>query len=300
MEYLQELKSQQGSLFALEASKIIFQSRICTVEQDDMCSGFFFQKAHGESSVLSSPKEEDGSVMSSQSDILRFSKSFCARLCDTKPTNSTPSQSFLSSITEVLDDSAQERLEQLLSLDELSKAPNPLKRVKLPEMTAYLTSRCEPERVTIPGSRGLRVKVSMNMDDIVVFCLDLPTHYLNVLSIWLKGAGTCVKTWEERIAKMRQKLSSWEHLSQSITGKNLVIRSKIDDVGMDIMYEALDNGRKGIPNAAIILVAIFMCGGMKLFVDPRNANTKCHYVLKFYLSLVLQRTGLVSLAWNAP
>eukprot|EP00061_Rhincodon_typus_P009847 g33654.t1 len=39
MEDLQELKSQQASLFASEASKILFQSRFRTV-----CSCFFFQK----------------------------------------------------------------------------------------------------------------------------------------------------------------------------------------------------------------------------------------------------------------
>eukprot|EP00061_Rhincodon_typus_P014479 g41516.t1 len=41
---LQEVKSQQASLFASEALKIIFRSRICTVEQDAVCSCFFFQK----------------------------------------------------------------------------------------------------------------------------------------------------------------------------------------------------------------------------------------------------------------
>eukprot|EP00061_Rhincodon_typus_P010442 g34739.t1 len=121
-EDLQEVKSQQASAFASEASKIIFQSRVRSVEQDETCLRFFFQKVHRESSVLSSLKEEDGSVMSSQTDILRISKSFYARLYDMKPTGSTASQSFLSSITELLDDSTRERLDQPISLDELTKA----------------------------------------------------------------------------------------------------------------------------------------------------------------------------------
>eukprot|EP00061_Rhincodon_typus_P005724 g25589.t1 len=74
-EDLQEVKSQQTLPFASEASKIIFWSRFRTVEQDETCSCFFFQKVHRESSVLSILKEEDGSVTSSQSDILRISKS---------------------------------------------------------------------------------------------------------------------------------------------------------------------------------------------------------------------------------
>eukprot|EP00061_Rhincodon_typus_P007255 g28774.t1 len=59
-EDLQEVKSQQASLFASEASRIIVQSRVYTVEQDETRSRFFFQKVHKESSALSSLKEVNG------------------------------------------------------------------------------------------------------------------------------------------------------------------------------------------------------------------------------------------------
>eukprot|EP00061_Rhincodon_typus_P014576 g41671.t1 len=82
----------RGSLGDLKASKIIFWSRVCTVEQDEL---FLFQKVHVESSVLSSLKEEDGSVTSSQSDILRISKFFYASLYDMKATDSASSHRVL-------------------------------------------------------------------------------------------------------------------------------------------------------------------------------------------------------------
>eukprot|EP00061_Rhincodon_typus_P015056 g42521.t1 len=81
-----------------------------------------FEKVHRENAVICSLKEENGLVTTSQSDILRISKFFYARLYDTKPIDSVASQLFLSSITVVLDDSTWERLDQLLSLDELTKA----------------------------------------------------------------------------------------------------------------------------------------------------------------------------------
>eukprot|EP00061_Rhincodon_typus_P017227 g45821.t1 len=109
-EDLQQVKSQQSSFFTSEVSKIIFWSRVHTVEQDEMCLHLFFQTVHRGSSVLSSLKEEHGSGTSSQSDILRISKSFYARLYDMKPTDSAAFQSFLSSIAEVLDNSTLERL----------------------------------------------------------------------------------------------------------------------------------------------------------------------------------------------
>ncbi|XP_048452979.1 G-protein coupled receptor family C group 6 member A [Rhincodon typus] len=67
MEDLQEVKSQQALLFASKVSKIIFWSQDCAMQQDEMCSHFFFLKVHRESSVISSLKEEDSSVSYSAS-----------------------------------------------------------------------------------------------------------------------------------------------------------------------------------------------------------------------------------------
>uniref|UniRef100_UPI00398F6D62 insulin receptor-like n=1 Tax=Pristiophorus japonicus TaxID=55135 RepID=UPI00398F6D62 len=44
---LEEVKGQQASLFASESSKIIFRSTVRSVEQDETCSRFFFQKDFG-------------------------------------------------------------------------------------------------------------------------------------------------------------------------------------------------------------------------------------------------------------
>eukprot|EP00061_Rhincodon_typus_P012404 g38122.t1 len=117
---------------SLEATKVIIWSRVPTAEQDETHSCFFLQNVHRESSVISSLKEEDGSVMSSQSDTLRIRKSFYPRLYDMKPTDSTASQSFLSSVTEVIDNSVWERLDQPLCLDEVTKALKSLEKNKTP------------------------------------------------------------------------------------------------------------------------------------------------------------------------
>eukprot|EP00061_Rhincodon_typus_P014535 g41606.t1 len=47
---------------------------------------------------------------------------------------------------------------------------------------------------------------------------------------------------------------------------------------------------------ALILVATFVCGCIKLCIDAH----KCHNLLKFYLSPVLRGISLTSLLWNAP
>eukprot|EP00061_Rhincodon_typus_P006771 g27759.t1 len=160
------------------------------------------------------------------------------------------------------------------------------------------------------------------------------TDYLKVLGIWFGGARAYVKSWEERIAMVRQKLGFWEHRSLSILGENLVIRyevlslllyvalvwpipricaiavtravfhfiwqSKMIRVFRDSTYKILDKAGKNIPNVTVIPMASFVCDCIKLCVDPRYANTKCHYVLRLYLAPALRRMGLASLQQNTP
>eukprot|EP00061_Rhincodon_typus_P013370 g39704.t1 len=133
-EDLQEVKSQQASCFALEASKIIFRSKVRTVEQDEILP--------------------EG-------------------LYDMKPTDSTASQSLLLSMTEFIDNSARKRL---LSLDELTK-----------------------------DRRVDACLISLDLEK-AFDRISHRTDYMKVLGIWLGGVGACAKTWEEHIAKVRQKL----------------------------------------------------------------------------------------------
>eukprot|EP00061_Rhincodon_typus_P004729 g23295.t1 len=109
--YAPAVKSERLAILGLR----IFWSRVRSMERDVTCSHLFFLK---ESSTLSNLKEGDGSLTSSQSGILRISKSFY----DTKPTDSAASLLFLTFIMEILDDSTRERLDQPISLDELTKA----------------------------------------------------------------------------------------------------------------------------------------------------------------------------------
>eukprot|EP00061_Rhincodon_typus_P017556 g46294.t1 len=55
----------------------------------------------------------------------------------------------------------------------------------------------------------------------------VPKDYLKVLGIWFRGGGAWAKSWEERIAKVKQKLVFWEHRSLTIVGKNLDIRCEV-------------------------------------------------------------------------
>ena len=158
--------------------------------------------------------------------------------------------------------------------------------------------------------------------------------FLKVLGIWFGGAEACNKNWLERIARVGKKLELWRQRSLSITGKNLVIRcevlsgllylaqvwpvppsyatgitravfqfiwgSRMDRVRRATMYKSADNGGKSVPNVALILMATFVCGCIRRSVEPRHVGTKCHYLLRFYLSPVLRRMGLAQMPRNVP
>eukprot|EP00061_Rhincodon_typus_P007785 g29817.t1 len=237
MDYLQEVKSQQASLLAPEASKIIFRSRVHSVEQDETWYRFFFQKVHRESSVLCSLKEKDGSVTSPQSGILRISKSFYTRLYDPKPTDSTASQSFLSSIRDlwILEDSTVERLDQPISLGELTKALESFEKNKTPGSDG-LPAELYSAVWDLIGQDLLEVYDNIlragtmcepMRKGIITLMYKQKADYLKVLDIWIGGAGACGKTWEEHVTNVRQKLGKWEYQSLSIAGKNLVIRCEV-------------------------------------------------------------------------
>eukprot|EP00061_Rhincodon_typus_P015256 g42829.t1 len=245
-EDLQKVKSHQALIFVLEASKIIFHSRIHPMEQVEMCLSFFFQK-------LSSLKEDDDSTMSSQSDILRISHSFYARLYNTKPTDSMAFRSFLSFITEVLDDRTQESL----SLDELTKVVESLEKNKTHRSDSLLTELYS----TLWGLIGQ----------------DCWRHMLlagSTCKSMRKGIITLIYKWKGE----REQVRNWQPISL-----------------LNVDYKILSNA---IANWARTDM-VWAYGCIKLCIDPWYANTKCHYVLMFYLTLVLSRLGLASLSWNA-
>eukprot|EP00061_Rhincodon_typus_P005131 g24273.t1 len=98
------------------------------------------------------------------------------------------------------------------------------------------------------------------------------TDYLKVLGIRFGGAGACTKSCEDCIAKYIAQLCPVPRkCAVSVTQAifHFIWRSKIDWVCRDSMYKTLDKLEAGnVPRAALILLATFMCGCIKLCIDP--------------------------------
>eukprot|EP00061_Rhincodon_typus_P015130 g42642.t1 len=66
-------------------------------------------------------------------------------------------------------------------------------------------------------------------------------------------------------------------------------RCMMECVRRDTMNKILDTVGKNIPNAALVLMTTLVCSCIKLCIDPQYTNTKCHYVLSFFLSPSVMR-----------
>eukprot|EP00061_Rhincodon_typus_P015248 g42816.t1 len=150
-------------------------------------------------------------------------------------------------------------------------------------------------RVTNPGSRGLQIKASLFMDDVTIFCSDLlSVHRLMRIFDQFKPALGAKANQGKSGAMLFRNWTNRSFIPFTIRTDYLYM------LGIwDAMYKALDKGRKNVPNTTLILMVTLACGCIKLCVDPWNANTKCHCVLRFYLSPELQRMGQALLLWYA-
>eukprot|EP00061_Rhincodon_typus_P017129 g45688.t1 len=179
-------------------------------------------------------------------------------LYNIKPTDSAGSPSFLFSITEFLDNSTQEMLDQPFSLDELTKALDSLEKNKT------------------PGSDGLTAELYSALWDLTGW--DLLKLYDSTLLIDTMYEST-------RKAHRLMSICDWIELASGDKvnqGKSMFFGKWAD--------------RSFIPftvRTDFRMVLGICC--IKLCIDPQYGNTKCHYTLRFYLSLVLQRMGLASL-----
>ncbi|KAJ1080742.1 hypothetical protein NDU88_000936 [Pleurodeles waltl] len=117
---------------------------------------------------------------------------------------------------------------------------------------------------------------------------------VKILGIWFGGPGAAANSWNERLAKVKQKLGFWSLRHLSIEEKALVLRndalpvlqyvtqawpllanvaraansmvfhfvwhSKMDRVKRSVMHKEYRKGGKAVPDIPTILRAFFVCG----------------------------------------
>ncbi|KAJ1095906.1 hypothetical protein NDU88_001056 [Pleurodeles waltl] len=68
--------------------------------------------------------------------------------------------------------------------------------------------------------------------------------FLKILGVWFRGEGAAEKSWEERLAKTKQKLGLWSLRKLMIEGKSLALRNETLPV-LQYVSKKPPGGRKG-------------------------------------------------------
>ncbi|KAJ1167540.1 hypothetical protein NDU88_007931 [Pleurodeles waltl] len=148
---------------------------------------------------------------------------------------------------------------------------------------------------------------------------------VKILGIWFGGPGAAAKSWNERLAKVKQKLGFWSLRHLSIEGKALVLRndalpvlqyltqawpllanvaravnsmvfhfvwhSKMDRVKRTVMHKEHRKGGKAVPDIPTILRAFFVCGCVRITLTNENKDHSAYKVFRFFLLPVWRRLG---------
>eukprot|EP00079_Xenopus_tropicalis_P029462 XP_012824861.1 PREDICTED: uncharacterized protein LOC105948215 isoform X1 [Xenopus tropicalis] len=155
----------------------------------------------------------------------------------------------------------------------------------------------------------------------------IKADFIKILGVWFGGEGAALKCWEERMAKVRQKIGLWSLRDLTIEGKTLVLRneilpvlqymaqawpplatvcraitravfhfiwgSKMDRVKRSVMYKAPCKGGKGVPDIPTLLRSFFVCNCIRQTITGKEKDSVGSSMSRFFL-LPLWR----SLGWD--
>ncbi|KAJ1169259.1 hypothetical protein NDU88_001165 [Pleurodeles waltl] len=148
---------------------------------------------------------------------------------------------------------------------------------------------------------------------------------VKILGIWFGGPGAAAKSWNERLAKVKQKQGFWSLRHLSIEGKALVLRndslpmlqyvtqawpllaniawavnsmvfyfvwhSRMDRVKRSVMHKEQCKEGKAVPDIPTILRAFFVLGCVRITLLNENKDHSAYRVFCVFLLPVWTRLG---------
>ncbi|KAJ1160992.1 hypothetical protein NDU88_001481 [Pleurodeles waltl] len=163
---------------------------------------------------------------------------------------------------------------------------------------------------------------------------------VKILSIWFGGPGVALKSWNECLCKVMQKLGFWSLRHLNIEEKALVLtndalpvlkyvtqawpllanvaravnnmvfhfvwHSKMERVKRSVMHKEHREGGKAVPDIPTILRAFFVCGYIRITLLNEKKDHSAYRAIRFLLLPVWRRLGwdkwenATMLNWDLP
>ncbi|XP_041429344.1 uncharacterized protein LOC121397172 [Xenopus laevis] len=324
---LEETKEGLKRHFEEESKRIIFRSKVETLEKGEKCNSFFFRKLHSGHTPLTELRNETGTLQSGKEGVMGVVTDYYSSLYAEKETDETSADKFLSEL-----------------------------------FAECIRRNPEIRGITAPGPSRSQIKCSLYMDDVTIFCADQPSvralvqtcedfgkasgakvncgksetllfgewnltsdavpfsiksDFIKILGVWFGGEGAALKCWDERMAKVRQKIGLWSLRDLTIEGKTLVLRneilpvlqymaqawpplatvcraitravfhfiwgSKMDRVKRSVMYKEPRKGGKGVLDIPTLLRSFFVCNCIRQTITCKDKDSAGSSMSRFFL-----------------
>ncbi|KAM4748998.1 LOW QUALITY PROTEIN: uncharacterized protein WCC33_006413 [Rhinophrynus dorsalis] len=295
MEGLEETKECMKRHFEEESRQLIFRSKVENLKKGEKCNYFFFRKLHSElhdnHGVLREGKE---GVKKLFTECIRRNPEIRGITAPGRGKREVKCSLYMDDITIFCADRQLVR-----ALVQMSKNFSKASGAKV---------NCGKSETMLFG------RWNATSDP---FPFPIKADLIKILGIWFGGEGAALKSWEERLAKVRQQIGLWSLRDLTIEGKLLVLwnetlpvlqytaqawpplatvsraitrtvfhfiwRSKMDRVKRTMMYKDPQKGGKGVPDIPIMLRAFLVCNCVRRTLRDNDQSSAGNSMSRFFL-----------------
>ncbi|KAM4034628.1 uncharacterized protein ACNLHF_021291 [Anomaloglossus baeobatrachus] len=296
-EELEETKRSLKRHFEEESERIVFRSKVENLEKGEKCNSFFFRKLHAGHTPMNELRDE---------------KLFAEAI---------RRNGEIRGITAP----GPERFEVKCSLymDDVTVFCADRRSVDTLVQTCETFGRASGAKVNCGKSEAMLFG-DWQPASSAPFPFSIQPDFIKVLGVWFGKEGAALKSWEERLTKITQRIGLWSLRRLTCEGKALVLRnevlpvlqytaqawpplatvcraitrtvfhfvwgSKMDRVKRSIMYKDPRKGGKGVPDIPTLLRSSFVCDCVRRTLRVKRGSAGGS-MSRFFLLPLWRRLG---------
>ncbi|XP_075684331.1 uncharacterized protein LOC142652566 [Rhinoderma darwinii] len=329
---LEEAKKGLKRHFEEESKRIVFRSKVENLEKGEKCNSFFFRKLHAGHTPLKELRDETGNMHSGKKEVMGVVTDYYRSLYSRKTTDPEAADKFLSELfAEAIRQNGEIRgitapgpghfeVKCSLYMDDVTVFCADQSSVTALVQTCEEFGRASGAKVNCGKSEAMLFG-KWYLPSPASFPFTIKPDFIKILGVWFGKEGAALKSWEERLAKVNQRIGLWSLRQLTIEGKAMVLRnevlpvlqytaqawpplatvsraitrtvfrfiwgSKMDRVKRTVMYKEPRKGGKGIPDIPTLLRIAFVCDCVRRTL--RTANGSAGKAMSRYFLLPLWR-----------
>ncbi|KAM4012599.1 LOW QUALITY PROTEIN: uncharacterized protein ACNLHF_004704, partial [Anomaloglossus baeobatrachus] len=334
-EELEETKRSLKRHFEEESERIVFRSKVENLEKGEKCNSFFFRKLHAGHTPMNELRDESGNMRRGKENVMKVVSDFYSELYARKTTDPEAADKFLSELfAEAIRRNGEirgitapgpERFEVKCSLymDDVTVFCADRRSVDTLVQTCETFGRASGAKVNCGKSEAMLFG-DWQPASSAPFPFSIQPDFIKVLGVWFGKEGAALKSWEERLTKITQRIGLWSLRRLTCEGKALVLRnevlpvlqytaqawpppatvcraitrtvfrfvwgSKMDRVKRSIMYKDPRKGGKGVPDIPTLLRSSFVCDCVRRTLRVKRGSAGGS-MSRFFLLPLWRRLG---------